>query len=128
MSTADITAGAALQYAPQRLTPRLPLVLVILLAAQFMPAVDFSTLDVALPVIGEGLGFSPAHLRWIATAFALCAAGFTLLSGRSADLLGRRGIFLGGLTVLGTASPAGGLTSPLFPHEPASVRPAHQGV
>ncbi|GAA3139179.1 MFS transporter [Planomonospora alba] len=101
--------GTAPPGAPRRLTPRLLLVLVILLAAQFMLAVDFSILNVALPVIGEGLGFSLAHLQWIATAFALCAAGFTLLFGRLADLFGRRRIFLGGLAVLGAASLVGGL-------------------
>ena len=83
--------------------------LVLLLAAQFMLAVDFSILNVALPVIGAGLGFSLAHLQWIGTAFALCAAGFTLLFGRVADLFGRRRMFLGGLVVLGAASLAGGL-------------------
>ncbi|MGV4988199.1 MFS transporter [Streptomyces sp. NRAIS4] len=91
------------------LTPRLRLVLLVLLAAQFMLAVDFSILNVALPVIGAGLGFSLAHLQWIGTAFALCAAGFTLLFGRVADLFGRRRLFLGVLVVLGAASLAGGL-------------------
>ncbi|MEU9440868.1 MFS transporter [Streptomyces sp. NPDC048304] len=95
--------------APAVLTSRLRLVLVLLLAAQFMLAVDFSILNVALPVIGEGLGFSLAHLQWIGTAFALCAAGFTLLFGRVADLFGRRRLFLGGLAVLGVASLVGGL-------------------
>ncbi|MET7613133.1 MFS transporter [Streptomyces seoulensis] len=95
------------------LTPRLRLTLVLLLAAQFMLAVDFSILNVALPVIGRGLGFPLAHLQWIGTAFALCAAGFTLLFGRVADLFGRRRLFLGGLAVLAVASLAGGLaTSP----------------
>nr|BFD87530.1 MFS transporter [Streptomyces sp. Xyl84] len=89
------------------------LTLVVLLVAQFMLAVDFSILNVALPVIGEGLGFSLGGLQWIATSFALCAAGFTLLFGRVADLFGRRGLFLAGLAVLGLASLAGGLaTSP----------------
>lgn len=101
--------GAAAGTAPAVLTPRLVLVLVLLLAAQFMLAVDFSILNVALPVIGEGLGFSLAHLQWIGTAFALCAAGFTLLFGRVADLFGRRRLFLGGLAVLGVASLVGGL-------------------
>ncbi|WP_018544990.1 MFS transporter [Streptomyces sp. LaPpAH-108] len=95
------------------LTPRLRLVLVLLLAAQFMLAVDFSILNVALPVIGRGLGFRLGQLQWIGTAFALCAAGFTLLFGRVADLFGRRRLFLGGLAVLAVASLAGGLaTSP----------------
>ncbi|MGW5044676.1 MFS transporter [Streptomyces griseoluteus] len=95
------------------LTPRLRLTLVLLLAAQFMLAVDFSILNVALPVIGRGLGFPLAGLQWIGTSFALCAAGFTLLFGRVADLFGRRRLFLGGLAVLAVASLAGGLaTSP----------------
>ncbi|MFJ2753934.1 MFS transporter, partial [Streptomyces sp. NPDC087297] len=71
---------------PVRLDGRLRLVLVVLLVAQFMLAVDFSILNVALPVIGDGLGFSLSNLQWIATSFALCAAGFTLLFGRVADL------------------------------------------
>ncbi|MEU2455969.1 MFS transporter, partial [Streptomyces sp. NPDC012765] len=62
---------------PVRLDGRLKLVLVVLLVAQFMLAVDFSILNVALPVIGDGLGFSLSNLQWIATSFALCAAGFT---------------------------------------------------
>ncbi|MFF4499135.1 MFS transporter [Streptomyces sp. NPDC001401] len=104
-----VTDTRAAGTAAAVLTPRLRLVLVLLLAAQFMLAVDFSILNVALPVIGEGLGFSLAHLQWIGTAFALCAAGFTLLFGRIADLFGRRRLFLGGLVVLGAASLAGGL-------------------
>ncbi|WP_299536487.1 MFS transporter [uncultured Streptomyces sp.] len=96
-----------------RLTGRHRVVLAVLLVAQFMLAVDFSILNVALPAIGEGLGFALADLQWIATAFALSAAGFTLLFGRVADLVGRRRVFLGGLGLLAVASLAGGLaTSP----------------
>ncbi|MFF1507554.1 MFS transporter [Streptomyces sp. NPDC058326] len=96
-----------------RMTARMRLVLVVLLVAQFMLAVDFSILNVALPVIGQGLGFTLGGLQWIATAFALAAAGFTLLFGRVADLVGRRRLFLGGMALLGVSSLAGGLaTSP----------------
>ncbi|MFF0078728.1 MFS transporter [Streptomyces canus] len=108
---AGTASGQAVDTAPAEaeLTPRLRLVLVLLLATQFMLAVDFAILNVALPVIGNGLGFSLAHLQWIGTSFALCAAGFTLLFGRVADLFGRRRVFLGGLVVLGAASLMGGL-------------------
>jgi MFS family permease len=92
---------------------RQKLVLTLLLGAQFMIAVDFSILNVALPVVGEGLGFSLSRLPWIATAFALAAAGFTLLFGRVADLVGRKRLFLAGMAVLGASSLLGGLaTSP----------------
>ncbi|MFE9889365.1 MFS transporter [Streptomyces scopuliridis] len=107
MTTIESVAPAG---APgQHMNGRMRLVLVVLLVAQFMLAVDFSILNVALPVIGEGLGFALADLQWIATAFALAAAGFTLLFGRIADLVGRRRIFLGGMALLGISSLAGGL-------------------
>ncbi|MFI2651697.1 MFS transporter [Micromonospora fulviviridis] len=97
------------------MTGQLKLVLAVLLVAQFMLAVDFSILNVALPAIGDGLGFSLANLQWIATSFALCAAGFTLFFGRIGDLVGRKRIFLGSLGLLGAASLVGGLaTSPVL--------------
>ncbi|WP_055588792.1 MFS transporter [Peterkaempfera griseoplana] len=108
------TAGpTAPTVPPERLTGSSKVVLAVLLVAQFMLAVDFSILNVALPAIGDGLDFSLADLQWIATAFALCAAGFTLLLGRIGDLFGRKRTFLTGLGVLCLASLAGGLaTSP----------------
>ena len=87
------------------------LVLLVLLTAGFTLAVDFSILNVALPTIGQDVGLPLAHLQWIATAFALCAAGFTLLFGRVADLFGRKRLFLIGMAVLGIASLAGGLAT-----------------
>ncbi|MCQ4079757.1 MFS transporter [Streptomyces sp. RB6PN25] len=110
MSTLDEASATRQQAkASHQLTGKLRLVLVVLLVAQFMLAVDFSILNVALPTIGKGLKFSLANLQWIATAFALCAAGFTLLFGRIADVVGRRRLFLVGLAVLGAASLVGGL-------------------
>ncbi|WP_408897140.1 MFS transporter [Nocardioides sp. R1-1] len=83
--------------------------LVVLLTASFTLAVDFSILNVALPRIGREVGFALADLQWIATAFAVCAAGLTLLFGRCADLYGRRRQFLLGIALLGVASLVGGL-------------------
>ncbi|GAA4605322.1 MFS family permease [Actinoplanes octamycinicus] len=87
------------------------LVLAVLLTASFTLAVDFSILNVALPVIGADVGLALADLQWIATAFALFAAGFTLLFGRVADLAGRRRMFLAGIALLGVSSLAGGLAT-----------------
>ena len=81
----------------------------ILLTASFTLAVDFSILNIALPAMGADVGFALEHLQWIATAFALCAAGFTLLFGRVADMFGRRRLFLVGITLLGVSSLVGGL-------------------
>lgn len=96
-----------------RMTTRQKLILSLLLGAQFLLAVDFSVLTVALPIIGDDLGFTRENLQWIVTGFVLPAAGFTLLFGRVADLFGRRRIFMAGMLLLAVGSLVGGLaTSP----------------
>ncbi|MEU9984420.1 MFS transporter [Streptomyces sp. NPDC050856] len=97
-------SGAADPAASERLTGRAGLILFVLCAAQFMVALDFSVLNVALPVLGEDLGFSQSALQWAVTAFALPSGGFLLLFGRIADLYGRRRLFLAGLALFGAAS------------------------
>ncbi|MFF0521226.1 MFS transporter [Actinomadura nitritigenes] len=97
--------------ASERMSPRHKLILTLLLGAQFMLAIDFSILNVALPVVGKGLGFGLGQLQWIATAFALPAAGFTLLFGRVADLAGRRRMLLAGMALLAAGSLVGGLAA-----------------
>ncbi|RAX45910.1 MFS transporter [Arthrobacter sp. AQ5-06] len=93
------------------MTGRQRLIMVLLLTASFTLAVDFSILNVAMPRIGTDLGFSLEHLQWIATSFALCAAGFTLLCGRVADLFGRKRVFIAGMALLGIGSLVGGLAT-----------------
>ncbi|WCB94977.1 putative MFS-type transporter EfpA [Baekduia alba] len=97
--------------APARISDaaRARLVLAVLLTASFTLAVDFSILNVALPAVGADVGFSLDALQWIPTAFALGAAGFTLLFGRVADVVGRRRMFLVGMGLLGSSSLVGGL-------------------
>ncbi|MFG2597292.1 MFS transporter [Streptomyces sp. NPDC048462] len=90
--------------AQDRLSGRARLVLLVLCAAQFMVSLDFSVLNVALPVLGDDLGLSRSGLQWAITAFALPSGGFLLLFGRIADLYGRRRMFLTGLAVFGAAS------------------------
>ncbi|WP_308471397.1 MFS transporter [Arthrobacter sp. Y81] len=94
-----------------RMTGRQRLIMVLLLTASFTLAVDFSILNVALPRIGADVGFSLNHLQWIATSFALCAAGFTLFFGRVADLFGRKRLFIAGMALLGIGSLVGGLAT-----------------
>ncbi|WP_327436024.1 MFS transporter [Streptomyces sp. NBC_01201] len=105
-SPTPVSVGPAdpLVPAPPRLSGRARLVLFVLCAAQFMVALDFSVLNVALPVLGEDLGLSRSGLQWAVTAFALPSGGFLLLFGRIADLFGRRRLFLAGLAVFGLSS------------------------
>lgn len=87
-----------------RMSKRAKLVLFLLCAANFMVAVDFSILNIAVPSIGKDLGVGEADLQWISTAFALPSGGFLLLAGRVGDLVGRKRVFLAGLVVFAAAS------------------------
>jgi len=73
------------------------LALALLSAVQFMVVLDIAIVNVALPSIQIDLGFSQENLQWVISAYALVFGGFLLLGGRSADLLGRRRIFMLGL-------------------------------
>jgi EmrB/QacA subfamily drug resistance transporter len=77
--------------------------LLIVCLAQFMVILDVSIVNVALPSIHSGLGFSTTGLQWVVNAYTLTFAGFLMLGGRCADLLGRRRVFLAG-TALFTLS------------------------
>src|SRR5881227_960007 len=61
-----------------------------------MVILDVSIVNVALPSIHDGLHFSTTGLQWVVNAYTLTFAGFLMLGGRSADLLGRRRVFLAG--------------------------------
>ncbi|MFF0299353.1 MFS transporter [Streptomyces sp. NPDC004562] len=87
-----------------KMSRRDKLVLFVLCAAQFMVALDFSVLNVALPVLGADLGMDRSVLQWAVTAFALPSGGFLLLFGRIGDLYGRRRLFLTGLGLFAAAS------------------------
>src|ERR671914_1836313 len=83
--------------------------LALLCAVQFMVILDVSIVNVALPSIQTDLGFSQENLQWVMSAYALVFGGLLLLGGRSADLLGRRRVFLAGVVVFTVASLLAGL-------------------
>ncbi|WP_433089961.1 MFS transporter [Dactylosporangium sp. CA-052675] len=91
-------------------TPRrLWAVLAVLCAVLFLDGLDVSMVGVALPSIGAELGLSTTSLQWIVNGYVLGYGGLLLLGGRTADLLGRRRVFLVALGVFAAASLVGGL-------------------
>jgi EmrB/QacA subfamily drug resistance transporter len=74
-----------------------------------MVILDATVVNVALPSIRRSLGFAPTDLQWVVTAYVLATGGLMLLGGRAADLMGRRRVFLAGLTVFTGASLLSGL-------------------
>ncbi len=91
--------------------PHLGAVLALACLAQFMVILDVSVVNVALPSIRGSLHFSEQDLQWVVNAYTVTFAGFLLLGGRAADLVGRRRVFISGLVLFALASLAGGFAS-----------------
>ncbi|NKZ05144.1 MFS transporter [Actinomadura latina] len=101
------------------------LVLAAVAVVQFMVSLDLSVVNVGLPQIGAGLGFSAVGVAWVIHAYALTFGGLLLLGGKAADRYGRKRVLLLGLGLFGLASLAGG-----FAQEPGHLVAARaaQGV
>jgi MFS family permease len=85
-------------------------VLALLTVVELLVFLDTSVVNVALPSIGAGLGLSVTGLAWVSGAYQLTFGGFQLVGGRAADILGRRRMFVTGLTVFTAASLLAGVT------------------
>jgi EmrB/QacA subfamily drug resistance transporter len=86
------------------------LALLVLCLASFMAVVVDTIVTIALPSMRRDLGFSGADAQWIFNGYMLPFGGLLLLSGRAADLWGRRRLFLAGLALFGVSSLLGGLS------------------
>lgn len=83
--------------------------MVALLSAQFLVMLDSSLLNVALPSIAADITAGPTGTAWLLAAYFLPFGGLLLVSGRAADVLGRRRMILAGGTVLLAGSVLGAL-------------------
>ncbi|MFI9839187.1 MFS transporter [Nonomuraea sp. NPDC051941] len=101
------------------------LTLAAVAVVQFMVSLDLSVVNVGLPQIAAGLGFSAVGLTWVIHAYALTFGGLLLLGGKAADRYGRKPVLLLGLALFGLASLAGG-----FAQEPGQLVAARaaQGI
>jgi EmrB/QacA subfamily drug resistance transporter len=84
-------------------------VLAIIVASYLMIVVDISIVITGLPRIQASLGFSAAQLSWVTNAYTLTFGGLLLLGARAGDILGRRRMFIVGLSLFTLASMAIGV-------------------
>jgi EmrB/QacA subfamily drug resistance transporter len=78
--------------------------LFVVCLAQLMIVLDVTIVNVALPAIQRDLHFSQGNLTWVVNAFLITFGSFLLLAGRLGDLVGRKRVFLAGLTIFTAAS------------------------
>src|SRR5215217_3921827 len=78
--------------------------LYVLCVGMLMIVLDATIVNIALPAIQDDLGFSQSDLAWVVNAYLIPFGGVLLLAGRVGDLIGRRRMFLAGLTLFTLAS------------------------
>src|SRR4051812_36734937 len=81
----------------------------VLCLGQLMMVLDATIVNVALPSIQRELHFTQSNLTWVVNGYLITFGGLLLLAGRMGDLVGRKKVFLTGLTAFTIASVACGL-------------------
>ncbi|HUB92959.1 MAG TPA: MFS transporter [Verrucomicrobiae bacterium] len=88
------------------------IILLIIGLAQLMDVLDTTIVNVAIPTISKNLHIIGVNnLQWLITTYGLTYAGFLFLSGRLADIIGHRKIFMIGVFLFGASSLMAGLSS-----------------
>lgn len=83
-------------------------VLAVLSVAQFLIALDYSIIYVALPSVAADLHVTSALAQWIVSAYAIPFAGFLIVGGRLSDRTGPKHLFIVSIIGFGIASAIGG--------------------
>jgi EmrB/QacA subfamily drug resistance transporter len=95
-STRPANPAGATAVATDLSARRRAVALGLLVSAQFVVMLDTSIVNVALPSIQTDLGLTATAGTWVVNAYVLAFGGLLLLSGRAADLFGRRRMFTTG--------------------------------
>src|ERR1700742_154801 len=84
-------------------------VLVASVLGSSMAFIDSSVVNVALPKMEGELSATLPAMTWVINAYTLCMSALLLIGGAAADQLGRRRIFITGISIFAAASVGCGL-------------------
>ncbi|MGH3316815.1 MAG: MFS transporter, partial [Nocardioidaceae bacterium] len=85
--------------------------MLVLSLAQFLIALDYSIIYIALPSLATDLDIEESVAQWVVSAYAVMFAGFLVVGGRLCDLVGPRRLFVVAVLAFGVASAVGGAAS-----------------
>lgn len=80
------------------------LILAICCLSLFIVGLDTTVVNLALPSIRQEFDASVSRLQWTIDAYTLVLASLLMLSGATADRIGRRRVFQAGLVIFGLGS------------------------
>ncbi|GGO42887.1 MFS transporter [Streptomyces lasiicapitis] len=126
-ATAPATAAPAASAVtePEPTARQKRLALGVIATGMLMIILDGSIVTVAMPAIQQDLNFTAAGLSWVVNAYLIAFGSLLLLAGRLGDLIGRKRMFLAGISVFTAASVLAG-----FAADPATLIAARflQGI
>lgn len=101
MSASEIPVGAEQPIDYEGIDPdvyhRRWAILVVLCTSLMIVIIGNTSLNVAIPTLGQDLGASTSALQWMVDAYALIFAGLLFTAGTLGDRFGRKGALQGGL-------------------------------
>ncbi len=101
MADTDVERGSTTPTAHNgaRRQAHTALILMVIAGAQMMVVLDGTIVNIALPSMGRYFDKSQTDMTWALNAYALAFGGLLLLGGRMGDILGRRRMFILGLSL-----------------------------
>ncbi|MFJ8077166.1 MFS transporter [Streptomyces sp. NPDC096176] len=104
-----LPAAAAAGGAPRVRRPAAALA--VIAGCNAMIQLDDPIVNIALPGMRAELGLTAVGASWVVTAYLLVFGGLLLLGGRAGDILGRRRVFMAGVSLFTAAAALRGAAS-----------------
>src|SRR4051812_30043169 len=79
-------------------------ILLICSMSLFLVGLDITAVNIALPQIARDLHTDVPGLQWTVAGYTVAMASLLMFSGSMADRIGRKRVFMAGLSVFGAAS------------------------
>ncbi|NUU22604.1 MAG: MFS transporter [Streptomycetaceae bacterium] len=85
--------------------------MLVLLSGIFITTLDFFIVNVAIPATQADLHAGDAAIQWVVAGYGLALAALLITGGRLGDLVGRRRMFMTGMSLFALSSAACGLAA-----------------
>jgi EmrB/QacA subfamily drug resistance transporter len=109
-ATTTTSDGDAVATGSARLTPRLRLILILVILADVLDLMDSTITNIAAPTIVRDIGGGESLIKWLGASYALAMGVLLVVGARLGDRYGKRRMFLIGIAGFTVASLAAGLS------------------
>ncbi len=80
------------------------IILIVASLSSFLTPFMGSSVNIALPAIGQEFSMNAIMLNWVSTSYLIATAVFLLPFGKAADIYGKKGIFINGVVIFSLSS------------------------